>query len=200
MNNSGNHRSTSFISSHSRELGLLLGIVAVTAGIAFYWRRNAGTLRALSSPKDVKLESHTTINCSPETVYRFWKDFKNLPQVMSFLERVERQEGDVYHWVARGPAGPGVEWDAEVVDDQPNKLLAWRSLEGSEIQTWGTVLFNGRNDNRGTEVAVAFNFSPPFCRRKRAHRNEQVVKAVCWRGTDDGHASGTGGNIRWSRQ
>ncbi len=54
-----------------------------------------------------------------------------------------------------------MEWDAEVVDDVPGKLLAWRSVEGSDLQTWGTVVFRPREGDRGTEVSVTFNFYPP---------------------------------------
>lgn len=110
--------------------------------------------------KDVRLTSHVTINRSPEEVYQYWRDLKNLPKVMSFIERVEPRGANIFHWVARGPAGPTIEWDAEVVDDNPGRLLAWRSLEGSKLQTWGTVTFTPRDENRRTEVSVAFNLCP----------------------------------------
>ncbi|MFW5824301.1 MAG: SRPBCC family protein [Marinobacter sp.] len=139
----------------------LAALGAGLAGAALGKSRSSGAMDARKGPGDIRLASQVTILRPPEQVYQFWKDFSNLPRVMSFIERVEPREGDIYHWVARGPAGPALEWDAEIVDDDPGKLLAWRSLEGSDIQTWGTVLFNPREDNRGTELSVAFNFCPP---------------------------------------
>lgn len=111
---------------------------------------------------DVRLASRIIVDRPPEEVYRYWRDFSNLPGPISFIEKVELQEGNVSHWVARGPVGPAIEWDAELVDDDPGKLLAWRSLEGSDLQTWGTVIFKACNSNNSnTELTVAFNFCPP---------------------------------------
>lgn len=149
-------------SSGSHRLTLLLGAVgAGLAGVVVGAASNRlGNADARGS-SDITLTSQVTINRSPEEIYQYWRDFQNLPRIMSFIERVEPREGNIYHWVARGPAGPIIEWDAEVVDDDPGKLLAWRSIEGSDLQTWGTVVFSPREGNRGTEVSVTFNFCPP---------------------------------------
>jgi uncharacterized membrane protein len=146
--------------SHQRSwlIGALgAGLAGAVLGTAGHRTSNTNARRHSG---DVRLASEVTINRSPEEVYQYWRNFQNLPRVMSFIERVEPQEGKIYHWVARGPVGPAIEWDAEVVDDDPGKLLAWRSLEGSELQTWGTVIFRPRQGNRGTELSVAFNFCP----------------------------------------
>ena len=75
-----------------------------------------------------------TINRPAFEVYAFWHDFKNLPRFMRHLESVDTAGGKLSHWVARGPAGSHVEWDAEVVDDRPNELIAWRSLPGAQVR------------------------------------------------------------------
>ena len=110
---------------------------------------------------DVHLTGQVTIRRPPEEVYEYWKNFRNLSAVMSFVERVEPREGNITHWVAKVPAGPSITWDAEIVDDKPGRLLAWRALEGSDLQTWGTVMFDPGDNNLSTDVSVAFNFSPP---------------------------------------
>ncbi|MBS3805797.1 MAG: SRPBCC family protein [Oleiphilaceae bacterium] len=137
------------------------GIAGMLLGSRIKLASASGVPLLKNEPRDVRLVSNITIKRPAEEVYRFWRDFQNLPQVMGFLDRIEPREGNISHWVAKGPAGPAIEWDAEIVDDDPGKLLAWRSLEGSDIQTWGTVIFRPGKDNRETEVAVAFNFSPP---------------------------------------
>ena len=111
--------------------------------------------------QDVHLSSSVVIDRPAREIYDFWRDFSNLPRVMSFLEQVKPEEGNISHWVARLPAGPSLEWDAEVIEDLPGHRLSWRSLEGSEINTWGSVTFEPRADGRGTEVAVTLNFNPP---------------------------------------
>jgi uncharacterized membrane protein len=103
----------------------------------------------------------TTINRSPEDVYRFWRNFENLPRFMSNLESVQVIDERRSHWVAKGPAGTDVEWDAEVIEDIPNKLIAWRSLEGSDVENYGTVRFEPAPGKRGTEVRVEIEYNPP---------------------------------------
>lgn len=149
--------------ANSSNVGLVLGaaLAGAVAVTLIRKRRNSGT----RGSSDITLSSQVTINQSPEEIYRFWRNFQNLPRVMSFIERVEPGEGNISHWVAKGPAGPSLEWDAEVVDDQPGRLLAWRSIEGSDLQTWGTVVFRPRDsgrrsDGQSTEVSVKFHFCP----------------------------------------
>ncbi len=54
-----------------------------------------------------------------------------------------------------------VEWDAEVTDDRPNELIAWRSLPGSAIDHRGAVRFDRAPGGRGTQVSVALEYLPP---------------------------------------
>jgi uncharacterized membrane protein len=64
------------------------------------------------------------------------------------------------HWVAKGPVGTRVEWDAEIHTEIPNELIAWRSLTGSEVANAGSVHFMP-TDNGDTEVRVVLRFDPP---------------------------------------
>lgn len=155
-------RSSSTEPQQSGDAPWLLGIAAAgLAGMALGASRRKTTRFDARGHDDVTLSSHVIIRRPVAEVYRYWKDFRNLPRVMSFIERVEPQEGNISHWVARLPTGRTVEWDAETVEEQPGKQLAWHSLEGSELHTWGTVTFTPDRDGKGTELAVVFNFSPP---------------------------------------
>jgi uncharacterized membrane protein len=107
-----------------------------------------------------KLEHSVTINRPAADLYRFWRDFSNLPRCMRHLESV-RSEGNRSHWVARGPMGVTVSWDAEIINERPNELIAWRSLEGSTVDTAGSVHFQTLSHDRGTEVRVSLKYDPP---------------------------------------
>ena len=102
-----------------------------------------------------------TINRSPEEVYQFWRNFENLPQFMSHLESVRVNGEKRSHWVAKGPAGTTVEWDAEITVDSPNRSISWRSLEGADVENYGTVRFEPAPGKRGTEVRVELEYNPP---------------------------------------
>ncbi|MPZ76494.1 MAG: cyclase/dehydrase [Deltaproteobacteria bacterium] len=102
-----------------------------------------------------------TINRSPEELYRFWHDFENLPPFMEHLESVQVTGEKRSRWVAKGPAGKALKWDAETIDDRPNELIAWRSLEGSDVENSGSVRFEHAPAGRGTIVRVEIRYRPP---------------------------------------
>jgi uncharacterized membrane protein len=101
------------------------------------------------------------INRSPEEVYRYWRRFENFPSFMDYLERVEITGDRRSHWVAKGPAAKRVEWDAEITEDRPNEMIAWRSLEGSSVQQTGVVKFQPARGGRGTFLRVEMDYRPP---------------------------------------
>jgi len=103
------------------------------------------------------------INRSPEELYQFWRNFENLPRIMSYLESVHVVDHRRSHWVAKAPrlAGGKVEWDAEITRDEPNSLIAWRSLPGSDIDTAGDIRFQRALGDRGTQVNVSMRYVPP---------------------------------------
>jgi uncharacterized membrane protein len=102
-----------------------------------------------------------TVDRPPEDLYRFWRNFDQLPRVMRKVESVRTTGDGRSHWVARGPAGTRVEWDSEVVTDRPNELIAWRSLDGSTLQHAGSVRFAPAPAGRGTVVTVEMRYRPP---------------------------------------
>ena len=102
-----------------------------------------------------------TVNRPPDEVYRFWHDFQNLPRFMEHLEAVQVSGDGRSHWTAKGPAGTKAEWDARIVEDRPGELIAWRSEDGSAVETSGSVRFAPAPAGRGTEVRVQLRYSPP---------------------------------------
>jgi uncharacterized membrane protein len=78
---------------------------------------------------------------------------------MDHLESVTVLDEDLSHWVAKGPAGTRVEWDASIHNEIENELLAWRSLSGSDIDNAGSVHFTPAGE--GTEIRVVLSYDPP---------------------------------------
>jgi len=101
------------------------------------------------------------IRKSPEELYQFWRNFENLPRFMYHLETVEVTGGTRSHWIAKGPAKSKVEWDAEIIDDEPNRLIAWQSLPGSDVEHWGTIRFEPSLNKKETIVMVEMGYNPP---------------------------------------
>jgi uncharacterized membrane protein len=105
--------------------------------------------------------SAITINKPVDEVYGYWHDFERLPTFMWHLQSVSSSGGGRSHWVAKGPAGTTVEWDAETTEDVPNERISWQSLEGADVANTGTVVFSPAPGGRGTEVRVQLHYNPP---------------------------------------
>jgi len=108
-----------------------------------------------------KIEVNITVERPAPGLYRFWRNLENLGQFMSHLESVKETGNNRSHWVAYGPLGYRAEWDAEIFNERPNELIAWRSLEGSTVDTAGSVHFKPAPQGRGTEVSVTLKYDPP---------------------------------------
>jgi uncharacterized membrane protein len=112
-----------------------------------------------SEPRSVRRS--LSIRKSPEELYQFWHNFENLPRFMYHLESVKVTGGSRSHWVAKGPAKSKVEWDAEIIDDEPNHLIAWQSLPDSDVENWGTIRFEHSPATKETIVTVDIGYNPP---------------------------------------
>jgi uncharacterized membrane protein len=84
---------------------------------------------------------------------------ENDPDFMSHVREVRDLGGGRTHWVVDGPAGTAVEWDAVTRNLIPNELIAWESIEGSDVAHRGEVRFEPADG--GTRVTVQMSYTPP---------------------------------------
>ncbi len=115
----------------------------------------------VQAKRSIKVKKSITINKPREELYSFWRDFENLPRIMQHLESVKTEGATRSHWTAKAPAGQKVEWDAEIINEKENELIAWKSLEGAQVPNAGSVQFSELGDGRGTEVKVELDYEPP---------------------------------------
>lgn len=94
-------------------------------------------------------------------VFRYWRQLENLPRFMGHLRQVSETGNGHSHWVANGPAGLLVEWDAKIVNEVPDKVIAWQSLPDSDIVTAGSVNFEAMRGGRETQLDVNLQYAPP---------------------------------------
>ena len=135
------------------------GSHAFERGTGIIADRGSDTRRRLGGRRGVHVEESVTINRPIAEVYRFWRNFENLPKFMQHLESVAVREQGITHWVAKGPAGTRVEWDARIINEVDNRVIGWQSLEGSTISTAGSVHFD--ETEHGTVVRIRLQYSPP---------------------------------------
>jgi uncharacterized membrane protein len=115
---------------------------------------------SLDRGEGTKIEQSVVINRPRAELFQFWRQFDNLPRFMDNLEAVTILGDRRSHWVAKGPAGMRVEWDAEIHNEIEDELIAWRSLPGADVDQAGSVHFSPVHEG-GTEVRVVMRYAAP---------------------------------------
>jgi uncharacterized membrane protein len=140
----------------------VLGSVFVTGAVAGKSLFDSAVkIRRTNEGGGIHVQRAVTIGVDADRLYDFWRQYENLPQFMSHLQSVTQTSPRDSHWVANGPAGVEVSWDAETTEEVPGRRIAWRSKEGSTIPNDGQVEFRVAPGGRGTEVHVELQYHPP---------------------------------------
>jgi uncharacterized membrane protein len=155
--------------------GGLGGVAAAVAGAALVRRGVTGHCevkerlglghKGEAAPEDyykrgIHVEESVTIQAPAAQVFAFWRNFENLARFMEHIKSVTVLDDRRSRWVVEGPTGD-VEWDAEIINEEQDRLISWRSLPGAEVDNTGTVQFREAPGGRGTEVRVTLEYLPP---------------------------------------
>jgi len=118
----------------------------------------AGGLVAYASSKipcegmEAEARNSVVVNVPAEQAFQFWRRLENLPSFMRHLQSVTDLGNGRSRWIAFGPGGTEVTWDAEILQERENEMISWRSLPGSEVEVEGSVEFHQAAANRGTQI------------------------------------------------
>ena len=154
-----------------------VGALLATTGAGLIWRSTRSDTRArLGGARGTNVEESVAINRPPDALYEFWRTLGLLPILMPQLQSVETVGHRRSHWVAKGPARWPTEWYADIINDIPNELIAWRTIEGSNLVCAGSVHFDPGPPGRGTVVRIKLQYDPP---------GGKLGAAVAWAFGDD---------------
>jgi uncharacterized membrane protein len=142
--------------------GALMAIAG--SGLIYQGVKNQSTIEEAQSllgmDHSLKVEKTVTIAKPAAELYRYWRDFTNLPSFMKHLKSVTVNDDHRSHWVSNAPLDTTVEWDAQIIKDEPDQLIAWTSVENAQIDNSGFVRFQPAPGDRGTEVKVVMEYNP----------------------------------------
>jgi uncharacterized membrane protein len=141
-----------------------IGLAVLGGGLAYRSLTGEWPLAGkpgIDADYSVRVETDVTINRPASEIFSLWRDFANLPRFMSHLESVTVLDGNRSHWVAKAPMGRTVEWDAEIINEEQDRLIAWRSVGEADVKSAGSVRFESAPGNHGTEVRVKIEYMPP---------------------------------------
>jgi uncharacterized membrane protein len=114
--------------------------------------------------KDGKIWARTSalIRADENRLYQMWRDIENAPLWQEQIVQVKKTGQSTSHWIMRSgdsdrSDSKTIEWDSEILADEPGRRIAWRSI-GGESQNAGEVIFEPAPGGRGTMVTVLQEF------------------------------------------
>jgi uncharacterized membrane protein len=108
----------------------------------------------------VDVQKTVTIKAPLEEVFRFWTNYENFPLFMTHIREVRDHGNGRSHWVADGPIGSSLSWNAEITRFEPNRIVAWKSTPGSRVENAGVIHFEPAPDGH-TRVGIRISYNPP---------------------------------------
>lgn len=166
-----------------KRLSIAMATVAGVTAVDLWASYRRGERENAEAASPVRVRSVITIDRSASDIYQLWRSFENLPRFMSHVRSVEVRDARTSHWTVSTTGHEKLEWDAVITEDRPNEYIAWRSVEGADIDHAGEVRFVAAPGDRGTEVHLTMDVLPPAgplgkAVGKLAHRvPEQIIKA-----------------------
>ena len=116
--------------------------------------------RGIRGRRGTKIEQSVEVKCPPDVLYRQWRNLSELPKIMRHVESVEERSNNKSHWKVKTRTGAPLEWDAEIINDEEGRMIAWQTLPGAIVRNAGSVWFELAASG-ATRVKVALEFDPP---------------------------------------
>ncbi|NES26328.1 cyclase [Micromonospora terminaliae] len=156
-----------------------------------------------------KVEKSIEVDVPVSTAYNQWTQFEEFPRFMGGVQEVRQLDDRRLHWVAE-IAGVKREWDAKVLEQVPDRKIAWAATSGATNA--GAVHFQPIGTDR-TQVQLSLEYEPEGLVEKAGDKLHLVEKRAeadlakfksyiegrgaetgAWRGTiDEGRTLGTPG-------
>jgi uncharacterized membrane protein len=121
-----------------------------------------GKPKVANPVKNLNIRISLLINKPVKEVYAYWRNLENLPAFISHLESVKNINENLSRWTAVIPGHLGkIEWEARIVKEEENRIIAWQSLAESKIQNAGKVTFEPAG-RKSTEMSVYITYHAPL--------------------------------------
>ncbi|HEY5945264.1 MAG TPA: SRPBCC family protein, partial [Kofleriaceae bacterium] len=142
--------------------GGIAGTLLGTAGAALVLRGtvNRPMPELVGRGRGITVQKSITVHRPIHEVFDLWSRFDNFPLFMEHVREVDLEIGGrKSKWTVDGPAGTKVEFEAEMVGFEPDRVIAWKTLPNQPVDHEGSVRFD--ESTAGTRVHVQMTYRPP---------------------------------------
>jgi uncharacterized membrane protein len=158
------------VRSHRMRNSILVvgGIGMIATAIPSLRKAVASLIRGLrdvwapSDRADSSMNDDTTIDEQIEVAvpisvaYNQWTQFEEFPRFMEGVDEVRQLDDTLLHWAAT-VGGKHAEWDAKILEQEPDRRISWESIDGKH--TRGTVSFEDAGPGR-SRIRLHMSYTP----------------------------------------
>jgi uncharacterized membrane protein len=98
------------------------------------------------------IEASVTVRCAVEEVFRFYRDFKNLPSFLGDVMAIEQLDSATSRWTIQGPLGIRANWTIKVTEERTNELIRYETVTSPALRTYWQIHFAPASAAGETEV------------------------------------------------
>ena len=103
-----------------------------------------------------KIQKDIVVDVPVSVAYAQWTQFESFPQFMDGVKEVVQLDEKTLRWHAT-IAGKDEEWDAEITEQHPDSVIAWRSTTGAPNA--GVVRFEPAGDGK-SKILLEMSYEP----------------------------------------
>ncbi len=108
------------------------------------------------------------VNGEIPDLFKAWVDFRNYPQFMEHVKSVTPEDPETNHWVMEGPLQTELEWTTKTTRMEPNKRIAWKTVDG-DMKTSAQVTFTNLPQGQAVVTVTSQTVPPDRLVDKVAH-------------------------------
>ena len=103
-----------------------------------------------------KIKEDIVVDVPVDVAYDQWTQFESFPQFMEGVKEVIQLDEKTLRWHAE-IGGKDEEWEAEITEQTPNRIIAWRSTTGTPNA--GTARFESVEAGK-TRISLEISYEP----------------------------------------
>ena len=107
------------------------------------------------TPTTATIVEDIEVGAPVSVVYNQWTQFEEFPTFMEGIDEVKQLDDTLIHWAA-SVAGKKAEWDAKIIQQEPDKRITWESIDG--MNTCGTVSFEQAGSPERTLIRLRMTY------------------------------------------
>jgi uncharacterized membrane protein len=135
-------------------VGAALAVPSVRSRVQGLLRRNDVHVPTTGQSSKT-VEENIDVAVPVATAYNQWTQFEEFPSFMEGVDEVKQLDDSLLHWAAT-VGGKKAEWEAKVIEQEPNRRIVWESVAGKN--TRGMVSFEEAGPSQ-TKIRLSMTYA-----------------------------------------